>query len=133
MELGQRARQARELLQVGFARLGALVVGHRGDDDAIGRRKLHGACKQRARLFALARRQHQHQGMARLFGYRIGNDAQAGAFQQFGIGTETLFAYQLRQRELAQRGAIARAQEQHRPGRPGEHALGEGKHQGIES
>ena len=96
MELGQRTRQAGEQLQVRFARLRALVVGHRGDHHAPRRGQLYGARQQCARFFALARRQHQHQGVARLFGCRIGDDAQPGALQQFGVGPETLFAYQLR-------------------------------------
>ena len=125
MVLGQAAAQAGELLEVGFAGFGALVVGDAGHDYAARRAQRQRPREQRARFLALARRQHQHQRIPRVRRGRIGDHLQAATLQFVGERLVTLFADQLRKRPLPHRPAFARAQEQHCAFRPRERAVGE--------
>lgn len=131
---GQATCQPGELAQIGFTRARAFVVGLTGHHAATGRSQRHRTCEQGARFFALPRRQHQHQCIARAVGLDLAffTHVPAVTLQRFGERAEALLAGQrLGHRLLAQRETVACAQEQHRPLRPRQHALGEGQEQGL--
>lgn len=131
--LGEAAGQAGELAQIGLARARTLVVGLAGHHAAAAGGQRHRTRKQGAGLFALAGRQHQHHRIAGGVGLDLGFLAHlpAAALQRLGERAEALFAGQrLGHGMLAQRPAIARAQEQHRALWPGQHPLRERQEQG---
>jgi len=88
--------------------------------------------QQGPRLFALPRRQDQHQWIAGAGCGGIGDHLQAAALEFIGEWLVALFAHQLRSRELAYRRAFTRTQEQHRSLRPSQGATGKRKEKGVE-
>ena len=127
MVLGQAAAEAGQLLEVAFAGARAFVVGLAGDDAATVGDQRQRARKQRTSLFALARRQHQHQRVAALAGHiiQLAADGPAdGLLQRLRERGEALFTVHLAVAgRFAQRPAVAGPQEGHRTFRPAQGTL----------
>jgi hypothetical protein len=112
MMFGEIPVESAEPLEIAFAGLRTIIVGDTRHDGSARRAALQRLCKQRARFIALPGRQHQHQRMkhrsVRL--RRIGHRP-SRALQRIRIRFEALLADQAQPRLLAQRPAVARAQE----------------------
>jgi len=133
--LGQLAAKAGQQLQVALAGARTFAVGLAGHQHRTRRHMRYRPRQQCTGFVALARRQHQHQRVARIRCVQPGFFAHlpAATLQRLRKRAETLHAHQLTGRGvLAQWPALARAQEQHRSLRPWQRAIGEREEQGLQ-
>ena len=132
MVLGQAAAQSGKLLEITLTRLGSFVVGDAGHDHPTRRAQRQRTRKQRTRLLALARRQHQHNGIAHTGFRRVRDHLQATTCKLIGEWLVALLTHQLRQGKLAHGHPFARTQEQYGTLGPSQRSAGKRQEQRIE-